>query len=170
MVDADPSLLKLTELTRAYPSSPIPAVSAVVLNGDAVLLVLRGHAPLAGEWSLPGGVVELGESLEHAVTRELQEETGLTVEPTAVLDAVDKIDRDARGSVQCHYVLVVFHCRYAGGTLQAGSDAEKAQWVPVHEISLTNKFTLSEDSLRVIELAFQRLKSCSRESGLERQD
>lgn len=159
MADADPSLPKLTGLTRAYPASPVLAVSAVVLDGDAVLLVLRGHAPLAGEWSLPGGVVELGESLAQTVTRELQEETGLTVEPTAVLDAVNKIERDARGRVQCHYVLVVFHCRHVGGALLAGSDAEKAQWVPVPEILSTSKFTLSEDSLRVIELAFRRLNN-----------
>jgi mutator protein MutT len=148
MADADSSPPNSIGLIRAYPSSPILAVSAVVLNGEAVLLVQRGHAPLAGQWALPGGVVELGETVAQAVIREVKEETGVTVEPTAVLDVVDKIERDPGGAVRYHYVLVVFHCRYAGGMLQACSDAKKAQWVPVQEISLTNEFPLSGDSLR----------------------
>jgi 8-oxo-dGTP diphosphatase len=141
---------------RTYPSSPVLAVSAVVLHAACVLLVRRAHAPLAGAWALPGGVVELGEPLAAAVIRELQEETGLKVEPVKLLDAIDKIDRDADGAVRHHYVLAVFHCRMIEGTLHAASDAEEARWVPVRELLEENDYFLSPESVRLIKLALSQ--------------
>lgn len=145
-------------MIRNYPSSPVLAVSAVVLHAGSVLLVRRGHAPLAGEWALPGGVVELGEPVQEAIIREVREETALTVEPIALLDALDKIERDADGAVRYHYVLVVFHCRVIEGTLLAASDAEEAQWLPARELLEGREFSLSPDSLRVVEVALRRIR------------
>lgn len=127
-----------------------------MLDAGAVLLVRRGQPPLAGEWCLPGGVVELGETLAQAVARELQEETGLTVESLGVLDGLDKIERDASGQVQYHYVLVAIHCRWIGGALRASSDAQDALWVPAQDLFAGRAFNLSADSLRVIEMALLR--------------
>ncbi len=121
-------------MKREYPEAPIAAVGAVIIDGDRVLLVRRGKAPLAGEWSLPGGVVELGETLEEALQREVQEETGLVVEPLSTAAALDRIHRDASGAVQYHYILVDYLCRVSGGTLCCGGDAADAQWVTLDHL------------------------------------
>jgi len=97
-------------------------VGAVVVQDGRVLLVRRRQAPLAGEWSLPGGAVELGETLEQALTREIVEETGLHVRVGPVVEVLDRITHDAEGHVQYHYVLVDYLCWPDGGTLAAGSD------------------------------------------------
>ena len=110
-------------MTRAYPDRPVLGVGAVVVQDGRVVLVKRAQEPLKGEWSLPGGVVELGETLEEAVAREVAEETGLQVSVGAVIDVFDRIMRDAREQVEFHFVLVDYLCRPIGGTLTAGSDA-----------------------------------------------
>lgn len=108
----------------------------IVRAGDppAVLLIRRGQEPLKGEWSLPGGAVELGETLEAAVCREVLEETGLEVEPVSVVQAFDRISRDAEGCVRYHYVLVDFLCRVRGGSLACASDALEARWAGEDEL------------------------------------
>lgn len=111
--------------TRRYPERPIVAVGAVVWTGSAVVLVRRGREPLRGAWSLPGGVVELGESLEDALRREVLEETGLTVDVGALLVVLDRISRDASGRVEFHYVIVDYCCRVRGGELLAGDDVSE---------------------------------------------
>ena len=117
---------------RSYPPRPVIGVGAVILDGDRVLLIKRAHEPLKGQWSLPGGGVELGETLERAVAREVHEETGLDVEVGPIVDVLDRIANDAEGRVEHHFVLVDFVCRPSGGapwTLSSGSDADAAEWV-----------------------------------------
>ncbi len=108
---------------RAYPARPIVGVGAVVFVDGRVVLVRRRHPPLAGEWSLPGGALELGEALAAGVAREVLEETGLAVETGPIVEVLDRVLLDARGRVQYHYVLVDYLCRAVGGRLAPGSDA-----------------------------------------------
>ncbi len=115
---------------RRYPSKPLVGVGAVVVSAAGhVLLVKRRHEPLAGQWSLPGGMLELGESLEAGVTREIEEETGLTVEVGPIIDVFDRILLDDTGKVRYHFVLVDYVCRVRGGALAAGSDVSYVAWV-----------------------------------------
>jgi mutator protein MutT len=113
---------------RIFPVQPVVSVGAVIVDAGRVLLVKRAHAPLEGQWSFPGGVVELGESLTAAVAREAQEETGLEVAVGPVLEVLDRIERAADGRVEYHYVIVDYLCRVIGGTLACASDAEDARW------------------------------------------
>lgn len=146
---------------REYPLVPIVGVGAVVFQADCVLLVRRAKAPLEGAWSLPGGAVELGETLEEAIVREVVEETGLVVAPVQVLKAFDHINRDADGKVRFHYVLVDFLCsvQVEDGvdgqelekyTLQPASDVSDARWVPVEGLGALEEFPLTERTLNMI--------------------
>jgi 8-oxo-dGTP diphosphatase len=124
-------------MRREYPDAPIAGVGAVIVRGGdqpSVLLIRRGQEPLKGEWSLPGGAVELGETLEEAVRREVLEETGLEIEPAGIVQAFDRIARDPEGRVRYHYVLVEFLCRVTGGSLACASDAAEARWATPHEL------------------------------------
>jgi 8-oxo-dGTP diphosphatase len=116
---------------RRHPDRPIVAVGAVIVDGGRVLLVKRGQEPLKGEWSLPGGAVEIGETLEAAVAREVREETGLDVVVGPVVEVLDSIRRDAGGRAEYHYVIVEYVCRVRGSAAGAacGSDAADLQWV-----------------------------------------
>jgi ADP-ribose pyrophosphatase YjhB (NUDIX family) len=114
---------------RRYPERPIVGVGAVVLDADArVLLVKRANQPLQGEWSLPGGAVDVGETLEDAIRREVREETCLDVEVGPIVDVLDRIRYDAEGRVEFHYVLIDFVCRSIGGALECATDAADAAW------------------------------------------
>ena len=119
---------------RTYPQRPIVAVGAVVVDGDRVLLVKRANEPLKGEWSLPGGAVEIGETLEQALVREAREETALDVEVGPVVEVLDRIVRDAAGRVEYHYVILDYLCRARSGTAACGSDADDVRWVGVDEL------------------------------------
>jgi 8-oxo-dGTP diphosphatase len=111
--------------SRQYPTRPVVGVGAVVLMDDGrVVLVRRGHEPLKGQWSLPGGGLELGETLQAGTAREVLEETGLVVEVGPVIEVFDRILLDEMGRVGYHFVLVDYLCRPCGGTLAAGSDVE----------------------------------------------
>jgi ADP-ribose pyrophosphatase YjhB (NUDIX family) len=138
---------------REYPEAPIAGVGAVIVPEPVqglpprVLLIRRGQQPLKGEWSLPGGAVELGETLEEAVRREALEETGLVVEPVAVVRAFDRIARDAEGRVQYHYVLVDYLCRVAGGAdlarpVVCATDAVEARWAAPDELDGLTSLTV----------------------------
>ena len=108
---------------RSYPDRPVVGVGAVVLVEGKIVLVKRAHEPLKGAWNLPGGAVELGETLRDACAREVREETGLEVEVGPVIDVFDRIMLDAEGGVQYHFVLVDYLCRPSGGELRCGTDA-----------------------------------------------
>jgi 8-oxo-dGTP diphosphatase len=116
-------------MKRDYPEHPLIGVGAVVVEGGRALLVRRNTEPLRGEWSVPGGMLELGEKLRDGVRREALEETGVQVEPGEVLDVFDSIFTDALGQTQYHYVLIDYLCRPVSGEAQAGSDVSDVRWV-----------------------------------------
>jgi ADP-ribose pyrophosphatase YjhB (NUDIX family) len=138
---------------REYPDRPIVGVGAVIVRGDEVVLVRRGNEPNRGAWSLPGGMVELGEKLRQAAEREAREETGLEVEAGEVLEVFDSIMPDASGKTQYHYVLVDFLCRVKAGQLRAAGDASDARWVKCADLP---GFKISETVAQAIEKAFLR--------------
>ena len=121
-------------MKRDYPDRPIVGVGAVILEEGRVLVIKRAAEPLKGRWSIPGGAVEVGETLREAVVREVREETGLIVQALEVLEVFDNILRDELNRPQYHYVLIDFLCRRTGGELQAGSDVSEACWVSPHEL------------------------------------
>lgn len=134
-------------MKRDYPDRPIVGVGAVIVDNGRALLVRRGTEPLKGEWSIPGGVVELGETLREAAAREAKEETGLEVEPGEVLEVVDRIMRDPESKVQYHYVLVDFLCRRLAGEAQAGADASELRWITAHELE---SFPIADSAANVV--------------------
>ncbi len=128
-------------MQREYPSAPITGVGAVIIHNDQVLLIERGQEPLKGEWSLPGGALELGETLAEGIIREVREETGLIVEPLTIVEVFDRIARDEQSRVRYHYVLVDFLCRVTGGKLACASDAANARWATLDELGAIAEFT-----------------------------
>lgn len=129
---------------RLYPTRPIVGVGGVIVDGDRVVLVKRKYEPLALRWSIPGGTLEVGESLESGVARELLEETGLVVDVGPVIEVFDRIHRDADDAVMYHFVLVDYLCTPTGGTLQAGDDVSHAEWAHFDALApydLTDKAT-----------------------------
>jgi 8-oxo-dGTP diphosphatase len=137
---------------REYPEAPIVGVGAVVINGTKVLLVRRGNEPLKGEWSLPGGALEVGETLQQGVVREVFEETGVTVAPAGVIEILDRIVKDEEsGRIRYHYVLIDFVCRVTGGSPRVGSDADEVRWV---DRAALDEYEVAPVTVRVIEKAF----------------
>jgi mutator protein MutT len=122
--------------SRTFPERPIVGVGAVVLNAAGqVLLVRRAHEPLKGEWSLPGGGVEIGETLEAAVARELFEETGLRIIVGPVVEVLDRIERTPDGRIEYHFVIIDYLCHATADHLLCGSDADDARWVAVDQLA-----------------------------------
>lgn len=138
-------------MQREFPVAPLVGVGAVVVNEGRVLLVQRGTEPLKGQWSLPGGLIEIGESLSAAVVREVLEETGLLVEPVELVELLDRIHREGE-RVRYHYVIADYLCWVVGGTLLAASDADAVRWAEPAEWGALG---LDPVALRVIEAGWQ---------------
>ena len=138
---------------RRYPSRPLVGVGAVILHRDRVLMAQRGKEPLKGWWSLPGGALEVGESLDCAVRREVREETGLEIEPLGVFEIFERIMRDEAGAAEYHYVLMDYICRVTGGKLCAGDDVCRVEWVKPEGLKMLQ---ITEGTLAVIERAFRK--------------
>jgi ADP-ribose pyrophosphatase YjhB (NUDIX family) len=143
---------------REYPTRPVVGVGAVVLTDDGrVVLVRRGHPPLAGRWSLPGGMLELGETLRAGVAREVREETGLEVDVGPLIDAIDHIDTAADGRVAYHFALIDYLCRITGGTPRAETDASEVALV---DPAALESYGVAARTRRVIERAVVLAREC----------
>lgn len=146
-------------IPRHHPPCPIVGVGAVIFVDDRqIVLVKRHNEPLAGQWSLPGGALELGETLEAGVAREVLEETGLVVDVGPVVELFDRILKDDAGNLEYHYVLVDYLCRSRGGTLAAGSDVDE---VALADPTALGPFHLTEKAQSVIARAVQMKESRS---------
>jgi len=141
-------------MKREFPETPLVGVGAIIIEGDRVVLVKRAHPPIQGQWSIPGGVLEVGEMVREAAIREAREETGLVVAPGELLGVYDRILHDAEKRVQYHYVLIDFLCCRAGGELRAASDAAEVRWFRREELPALN---LAEDTQDVIRKGFAKL-------------
>jgi ADP-ribose pyrophosphatase YjhB (NUDIX family) len=141
-------------MQREFPEVPLVGVGAVIIEDDRVVLVKRLHPPLQDKWSIPGGVLEVGELVREAAVREAREETGLIVEPGELLGVYDRVLRDAEQRVQYHYVLIDFLCRRVAGDIAAASDAAEVRWFSREELP---GLKLAEDTLDVIGKGFAKL-------------
>jgi 8-oxo-dGTP diphosphatase len=141
-------------MKREFPELPLVGVGAIIIQDDRVVLVKRAHPPLQAQWSIPGGVLEVGELVREAAVREAREETGLIVEPGTLLGVYDRVLRDTENRVQYHYVLIDFLCRPIGGELSASGDAADVCWFTREELHALN---LAEDTQDVIRKGFEKL-------------
>jgi len=141
-------------MQREFPEVPLVGVGAVIIEDTRVLLVKRAHPPLQAQWSIPGGVLEVGELVREAAIREAREETGLIVEPADLLGVYDRVLRNTDRRVQYHYVLIDFLCHRIGGELRAASDAAEVRWFTREELPALN---LAEDTQDVIQKGFAKL-------------
>jgi len=135
---------------REYPPRPIVGIGVVVLKGDSVLLVRRGKPPNLGDWTVPGGAQELGETTEETARRELMEEAGVEVGALMLAATVDTIRHDAAGRVQYHYTIIDYAARWLSGEPRAGSDATAAVWAPMDRL---DEYRLWSEAVRVIGIA-----------------
>src|SRR5271168_3835213 len=151
---ATPSLKHPVTDDRRYPSRPYVAIGIVIWRADKVLLIRRGKAPRAGEWGLPGGMQDVGETIIEAALREAREETGLEVTPLGIIRALDGITRDAKGAVEFHYTIVDVTGESLEGEARARTDAQEVRWATLEEVE---KFCGWPEVARVVRLsALQR--------------
>jgi 8-oxo-dGTP diphosphatase len=142
-------------MQREHPKQPLVGVGALIIENGRAVLIKRGKAPLLGEWSIPGGMLELGETLREGAEREALEETGLVVRATELLGVFDRVVPDDEGRIVYHYVLIDFLCQRSSGELRAGADAADAKWFTPEEIA---KLPLAEDTAGVIRAAFAKTR------------
>ncbi|HKQ86385.1 MAG TPA: NUDIX hydrolase [Candidatus Acidoferrales bacterium] len=144
--------------TREYPARPIVGVGGVTIRGGFVLLMRRAYQPLQGEWSIPGGGLDVGETIADGVRREVEEETGIHVRVLDHIETFERIVRDDFGRVQYHYVILDYLCEAVGGELRAGGDATDVAWVAEEELP---KYSLRDTATRVIVKAFAMARARS---------
>ncbi len=137
-------------MSREYPKRPMVGIGVVVWRERQVLLIRRGKPPRLGQWSLPGGLQELGETVFEGGAREVREETGTEVEITGVLDVIDSIQRDETGRVRFHYTLIDLAAEWRAGEPVAGDDAAAAAWVDADDL---DRYQLWEETVRLIRLS-----------------
>jgi 8-oxo-dGTP diphosphatase len=138
---------------RSYPDRPWVGVGGIVFQDDKVLLVKRGKEPGFGKWSIPGGAVDVGESVKSALQREIEEETGLLVEVLDLVEIFERIIPDSQGKILYHYVLLDYWCGMKGGQLRAQSDAADAGFFPVLSLETMN---LPRETAVVIRKAYEK--------------
>ncbi len=143
-------------MNRRYPERPYAGVGAIIFRGTEVLLVKRGRPPALGKWSIPGGLVELGESLEASVRREVLEEVGLEVKVIDLVAALDRVIFDQDGRIEYHYILLDFLCEVLGGSLNAGSDADECRFVPIKDLC---RHDMTRGTEEVIQRASQKARN-----------
>ena len=153
-------------LQREFPLAPLVGVGAVSVHNGRVLLVQRGTEPLKGRWTIPGGLVDVGESLHEAVVREAREETGLVVEPVELVELLDRIHHQG-DRVRYHYVIADYLCRMVGGELLAASDADAVRWIERSEWNSHSALQIDPITTRVIEAAWQRARNLRSKTGDE---
>ena len=149
-------------MSRRYPSRPVVGVGAIITQGNAVLLVRRGGEPQKGIWSIPGGVLQLGETLEEGVRREVREEAGLDVRVLERVEVVERILPDAAGELEYHYILIDYLCEPTGGVLQAADDAAEAAWVDREAL---DEYRITPGTTEVISRAFEVRDRRARRTG-----
>lgn len=158
-----PPMLR-SSMQREFPTAPLVGVGAVVVHEGKVLLVQRATEPAKGRWSIPGGLIEVGEMLTEAVVREVREETGLTVEPLHLIELLDRIYRE-EDRVRYHYVIADYLCKVVGGSLQAASDAAAVRWVERAEWNSHSALVVDPITVRVIEAGWQRARDMQSRAG-----
>jgi len=146
-------VIERSDISREYPPFPLVGVGALIIDDERIVLIKRGREPAKGEWSIPGGLVKVGETLKDAVSRETLEETGLQVQSETLVELVERIFRDDQGRERYHYIIADYRCRVVGGNLTAGSDASEALWV--HQAEL-HHYDLAPITIEVIRKAFGR--------------
>ena len=135
-------------MAREYPEHPIAGVAAVVMRDDHVLLVQRGREPAKGLWGLPGGMLELGETLAEAVRREVLEECGIEVDVGPLVGVFEPMQRDDEGRLRYHYVVLDYLARYVSGDLHAADDADDARWVRLETLERLPMLAATRDMIR----------------------
>lgn len=145
---------------RLYPNQPVVGVGAIIVYDGKILLEKRKGEPGKGKWSVPGGIVELGETVEEAVIREVKEETGLDVAEPELIDVVDNIVRDEKGEIKWHFVILDFFVKVKGGELRAADDAEEIRWVPLSEAEKYDLTKTFRSFLQRNRARLEKLDSC----------
>ncbi len=148
-------------LKREYPDQPVVGVGAVLIREGKILLVKRGSEPGKCKWSIPGGLVELGESVHDTIVREVKEESNLEVEVHSLIDVVDSLERDREGRLRYHFVILDHFVRLRRGSLRAGSDVLDVRWVALNEVE---KYDLTRTFIEFFERNREKLQSFSSET------
>lgn len=153
--NGDGAMSPITE-TRDYPERPFVAVGGVVIHDGRVLLVRRGQPPLEGQWSIPGGILELGETIAEGIARELREETGIRIRVLELIEIYEKVLRDEQGAAQYHFVILDYACELVEGTARAGGDVREVMWSTEEELDAVG---LTAAAKRVIRKAFSGVRA-----------